>query len=74
MRSICCALVLFAGSLGMIGLSGCAEDNEKSAKLTSVPAGTDPGVVVPKTQEEQRKLQEEQQKKMMNGGGYPKPQ
>jgi len=72
MKSIFCALGVLAGCLCLV--SGCGEDNDKTAKITGVPPGTDPGVVVPKTPEDMKKQAEAQQKQMYSGkGGYPAP-
>jgi hypothetical protein len=74
MKSIFCALGIMAGCLGVVSLSGCSEDNDKTAKITSVPQGSDPGVKVPTTPEEQKRIADEQQKKQMGGGaGYTAP-
>jgi len=40
MKSITAGLGIIGASLVMFAASGCGEDNEKSAKLTSAPPGT----------------------------------
>jgi len=74
MKSIFCALGVLAGCLCLVSISGCGEDNEKTAKISGVAPGSDPAVKVAKTPEDMKKQADAQQKQMYGGqGGYPAP-
>jgi len=69
MRSICCGLGVTLVALVLLGTSGCGEDNDKAAQITSAPPP--PGAAPPpKTQEEYYK-QKTGTTDTLKSQGYP---
>jgi hypothetical protein len=75
MKAIACALAILVSVSFVATLSGCAEDNDKKANITSDPNPT--GGVAPNRPsgaEENKKLAQEQMKRNQSRPDYPKPQ